>query len=137
MASARLLPCDPAGQQLRRDYAASIAPCIAPAGHPDAAPTAAAAAAAGSTDTATASSKKLHPEAAAANLLLMDEPAAAARVLASGGGDCSGAALHAAALVAALAAVHKVRHTDQQHSSELHTRPASNIRRQSVQHNYG
>lgn len=105
MASARLLPFDPAGQQLRRDYAASIAPTA----QAEAAPTVAAA---GSTDTATASSKKkLHPEAAAANLLLVDEPAAAARVLASREGDCSGAALHAAARVAALAAAHKVRGT--------------------------
>jgi hypothetical protein len=88
VASTRLLPLDPAAQQLRQQYTASITPA-APA-------------------TVAAGVVKPHPEAAAANLLLLDQPAAAARALASRDGGCNALALHVAARTAVLAAAHKV-----------------------------
>lgn len=101
VASARLLPLDPAAQQLRQQYTASITPPPQAAATADAPATPAAAPAGGG-------STKLHPESAAANLLLLDQPAAAAQALASKDGGSNPVALHAAARVAVLAAAHKV-----------------------------
>jgi hypothetical protein len=103
VASTRLLPADPAVQQLRQQYAASLTPTTAAVGDASAQPSAAAAA------TATGGKgAKSHPEAAAANLLLLDQPVAAATALASRTGGSNAAAMLAAAHVAALAAAHEV-----------------------------
>lgn len=100
VASTRLLHADPAVQQLRQQYAASLTPIAAAEGDAPAQPTAAAAAA--------RKGIKPHSEAAAANLLLLDQPAAAAMALASRDGGSNAAAMQTAAQVAALAAAHKV-----------------------------
>lgn len=104
VASARLLPLDPAALQLRQQYVATITPTAA------AGPSAAAG---NHTDSPTvavpAAAVQRHPEAAAANLLLLDQPATAARVLASKDGGSNAAAVGAAARVAALAVANKVR----------------------------
>lgn len=103
VASTRLLHADPAVQQLRQQYAASLTPTATAQGDASAEPAQPTAAAA-----AARKGIKPHSEAAAANLLLLDQPAAAAMALASRDGGSNAAAMQTAAQVAALAAAHKV-----------------------------